>query len=406
MEPPTVPDDRDPPSAPAAPLPIVPGSTDRQRLTRRVKALAVEHGLTISGVTTAEAFPKVDAMLQRHIAAGHTRGLDWFTPGRAHFSSDPRNLMSSVRSILAVGVAYWTVDPGPPPDDRPRGRIARYAWGVDYHDLLKSRMTDLQAAIGDLLERPVDGRRLVDTARIVDRAVAARAGLGWYGKNACIIVPGRGSWVLLGELLLDVELEPDSPLEKDCGRCHICLNHCPTAAIVAPYTIDTPRCLSFQTIEQRGAIPREIRPLLGNWVFGCDVCQDVCPYTKAAAPVTDGAFRPRNIDNAYPSLHRLLALNDAAFRDLYRGTPVTRAKRRGLGRNAAVALGNVGTRDDVPYLADALASHDEPLVRGHAAWALGRLGGPAARTALDRAGGREPDSFVAEELALAQEEAP
>jgi epoxyqueuosine reductase len=231
--------------------------------------------------------------------------------------------------------------------------------------------------------------------------VAARAGLGWYGKHACLIVPGHGSWVLLGELVLDFDLEPDSPLAKDCGRCAICLDRCPTGAIVAPYTIDTPRCLSFQTIEQRGAIPRELRSYLGDWVFGCDVCQEVCPYTRAALPELDSAFLPRTVDNAYPSLPRLLAMNEDEFRATYRGTPVVRAKRRGIARNAAVALGNIGTEDDVPALAGALASHDEPLVRGHAAWALGRIDGARARDALDRFRTGEADPTVRAEIETA-----
>lgn len=388
------------------PLTVSPRPSERQRLTEQIKRLAAEHGLSMAAVTTADGFPALDAVLHQRIAAGHTRGLDWFTSERAAFSTEPRNLQPTARSILAVGVAYWSVDPGPPRDGVPRGRIARYAWGVDYHDLLKRRMTALHDAVEDLVGRPVDGRRLVDTARIVDRAVAARAGLGWYGKNACIIVPGRGSWVLLGELLLDLELEPDPPLDKTCGRCRICLDRCPTAAIVAPYTIDTPRCLSFQTIEQRGAIPLEIRPLLGNWVFGCDVCQDVCPYTNAAKPEPEPAFRPRSPENAYPSLRWLLTMSEDEFRETFRGTAVKRAKRRGLARNAAVALGNIGTEDDVTPLAGALFAHDEPLVRGHAAWALGRLGATKARAALDRAASQERDPFVRGEIRVALAGAP
>jgi epoxyqueuosine reductase len=355
-------------------------------------------------VTTADAFPSLADFLERHVAAGRVAGLDWFTPERARFSCNPRNLHPSAVSILAVGVAYWSLDDGGKPDDGvPRGRIARYAWGVDYHDLLKARMRALHRDIETLVGRPIEARHLVDTARIVDRAIAARAGLGWYGKHTCLIVPGHGSGVLLGELLLDIGLEPDPPLTKDCGRCRICLDRCPTGAIVAPYTVDTPRCLSFQTIEQKGAIPQELRPLLGDWVFGCDVCQEVCPYTKARTAEPDPAFRPKTVANAYPSLRRLLSMTDEEFRATYRGTPVTRAKRRGLARNAAVALGNVGTVEDVPVLARALAEHDEPLVRGHAAWALGRLGGRAARAELDRRRAVEPDPAAGAEIAAALE---
>lgn len=386
--------------APIQLQPVVPN--ERQTLTRRVKALAASHGLSVSAVTTADAFPEVAEHLERHIAAGRIAGLDWFTPERARFSSSPINLQVTARSILSVGVAYWVEDDGKPADGVPRGRISRYARGLDYHKVLKQRMRALHTEMEAETGQPIEARFLVDTARIVDRAVAARAGLGWYGKHSCLIVPGHGSWVLLGEMLLDIELEPDVPLTQNCGRCSICLDRCPTGAIVAPYTIDTPTCLSFQTIEQRGAIPRELRSAMGDWVFGCDVCQDVCPYTKAAQLADEPEFRPARIENAYPSLHWLLQMDEKAFRSVYRGTPVLRAKRRGLARNAAVALGNAGQEADVPTLISALRHHDEPLVRGHAAWSLGRIGGRDAREAIEATRLTEPDQFVLAEVNAAR----
>jgi epoxyqueuosine reductase len=386
----------------ASPTPIQPMlPSPRAALTARVKMLAAEHGLTVSAVTTADAFPGLAEHLEAHVAEGKMAGLDWFTPERARFSADPRNLHPTARSILSVGVAYWSVDPGRPDDSVPRGRISRYAWGIDYHKLVKRRLKALHGAIEKEVGHAVEARQLVDTARINERAVAARAGLGWLGKHGGVIVPGHGSWVLLGELVLDLDLEPDEPISKNCGRCMICMDQCPTGAIVSPGVIDAPKCLSFQTIENRGAIPRAIRPLLGDWVYGCDVCQEVCPYTKAARPEPDPAFLPKSPDNAYPSLRWLLAMTQDEFGETYFGTPVPRTKRRGLARNAAVALGNTGTRDDVPFLAEALAGHDEPLVRGHAAWALGRLGGGAARQALDRARSSDPDDGVRAEAEMA-----
>jgi epoxyqueuosine reductase len=379
--------------------------TARQQLTSRVKSLALTHGLSVSAVTSAEAFPEVFRILRDRIEAGHLAGMDWFTTERAAASCDPKTLMDNPLSILSVGVAYWGSDDGKPEDGVPRGRISRYARGIDYHQILQERMRALHTAIEEMAGQPIVARFLTDHARIVDRAVAARAGLGWYGKNACIIVPGHGSRVMLGELLLDLDLEPDAPLTKDCGRCGICLDRCPTGAIVAPYTIHTPSCISFQTIEQRGAIPRELRPHLGDWVFGCDVCQEVCPYTRAAAAEPDPAFLPRHVENAYPSLYRLLEMSTRTFRELYRGTAVMRTRRAGLARNAAVALGNIGTEDDVPPLARAVLGHDLALVRGHAAWALGRIGGGHARRALDRAWERERDAEARAEIALALEEA-
>lgn len=388
------------------PLPLIPTPTRRQQLTRRVKQRAREAGLTVAAITTADTFPETLAVLKERIAAGYLDGLDWFTEERAEASCDPRLLMERVGSIVSVGIAYWGMEPGKPQDGVPRGRISRYARGADYHKLLPDRLRSLHAMIEADVGHAVEARFLTDHARIVDRAVAARAGLGWYGKNACIIVPGHGSWLMLGELLLDLDLEPDAPLDRDCGRCQICLDRCPTGAIVAPYTIDAPACLSYQTIENQGAIPRHLRPQLGDWVFGCDICQEVCPYTGAAQDAPDPAFLPRDVENAYPSLHALLAMSAHTFRQRYRGTAVLRAKRAGLARNAAVALGNIGTEADARPLITALLGHDAPLVRGHVAWALGRIGGATALAGLDVAWRRERDHDVRAEIALALEGAP
>jgi epoxyqueuosine reductase len=393
------------PRASSSPLSLHPPPTARQRLTRQVKQLALEHGLTVSAVTSAAAFPDVLPILLERIAAGHLAGLDWFTPERAAASCDPRTLLDEPVSILSVGIAYWGDEWEKPDDGVPRGRISRYARGVDYHEILPRRMRALHAALETMTGETIDCRFLTDHARIVDRAVAARAGLGWYGKNACIIVPGHGSWVMLGEMLMGLDLEPDEPLDHNCGHCHICLDRCPTGAIVAPYTIHAPACLSFQTIEQQGAIPREIRPHMGDWVFGCDVCQEVCPYTNAAAKAADPEFLPPSIEHAYPALHGLLAMSHRTFRARYRGTAIARAKRSGLARNAAVALGNIGTEEDVPSLGNVVLGHDLALVRGHAAWALGRIGGARGRRFLDLARSRERDPEARVEIELALDEA-
>src|SRR5829696_8998584 len=337
-------------------LQISPPRSTASRLTSIVKALAAREGLGVAAITSADPFDGLADHLEAHIDQGHMRGFDWFTAERARFSTRPRNLQPTARSILSVGIPYWNGQLEKP-DDVPRGRISRYAWGGDYHDVLKRRMRNLHAALEREVGRAVESRFLVDTARIVDRAAAARAGLGWYGKNSCLIVPGHGSWVMLGNMLLDFELEPDAPIDKNCGRCSICIDRCPTGAIVAPYTIDSPRCISFQTIEQRGAIAHELRPHLSDWVFGCDICQEVCPYTGAAAVTNDPDFSPPSIERAFPRLDRLLLMSEQEFRAHFRGTAVLRTKRRGLARNAAVALGNVGTPDDLPGLVSALEKH-------------------------------------------------
>ncbi len=382
----------------ASPLTIHhPRQTERQALTARIKYLAARNGLAVSAVTTAEPFPDVADHLEAHIDAGHVEGMDWFTHERARVSTDIRNLHPTARSIISFGLAYWS-GPAEKPDDIPRGRISRYAWGRDYHRVLKRRMKALRADMTELLGRDLDVRMLVDTARVVERAVAARAGLGWYGKNANLIVPGRGSWVLLGEMVTDLDLEPDEPLDRNCGKCTICIDNCPTGAIVEPYTIHAPSCISYLTIELRDAIPHELRPRIGDWVYGCDVCQDVCPYTGAAEVVNDPDMQPKSIANAFPSLHWLLRMTQDEFGEHYFGTPVPRTKRRGLARNAAVALGNTGTDADLPVLTEAMTGHDEPLVRGHAAWAIGQIGGSAAKSALDRARSSDPDDTVLAEI--------
>lgn len=362
-----------------------------------LRDIAAEAGFAVAAVTTADPFPGLQAMLEGHIDAGHLNGLDWYDNARAAVAANPRSLHESAQTVVSLGIPYFSGLPEKPAD-APRGRIARYAWGVDYHRIFRRRLRVFQALLEDRVGRPVESRLLSDTARTVDRAAAVRSGLGWYGKHSCVIVPGYGSWLMLGEAFLDVAIEASPPLDRDCGSCSRCLDACPTGAIVAPYIVDTPRCLSFQTIEQRGAIPRELRTLLGDWVFGCDVCQEVCPYTNAARVVNEPDFTPNSIENAFPRLEWLLQMTEEQFRAVYAGTAVLRTKRRGLARNAAVALGNHGDPNMVPVLRDALFDHDEPLVRGHAAWALGRIGGSMARSHLDRARRTEIDESAQSQI--------
>ena len=389
----------------SSPLVLTPhtAASPRAQLTARVKRIAARNGLSVTAVASAEPFPELAQSLARHIDAGHIDGLDWFTKERAAFSSDVRNLQPSARSILTVGLSYWTGPSEKPDDGVLRGRISRYAWGKDYHRVIKKRLKALHADLEAELGHEVEARHLVDTARIVERAAAARAGLGWYGKNSCLIVPGHGSWVLLGEMLLDLDLEPDQALDRNCGRCTICIDNCPTGAIVAPYTIHTPSCVSYLTIELREAIPHDLRPKMGDWVYGCDVCQEVCPYTGAAKPAGEDELLPASINNAYPSLQWLLEMTQDEFGATYFGTPVPRTKRRGMARNGAVALGNIGSERDLPVLVRAASEHDEPLVRGHAAWAIGHIGGPDAKKALNHLRRAELQPWVHEEISSALE---
>lgn len=363
-----------------------------------VKELARESGLELSAITGPESFEGLDAHLQDRIDRDHYSGFDWYTRERATFSTNPGNLHENLRSIVAIGLPYYRKFPELPDDGLLRGRISRYAWGADYHKILKRRMKVFLAKLEEHAGRPIEARLLTDTARIVDRAVAARSGLGWYGKHSCVIVPGYSSWVMLGELLLDLELEPDAPLDWNCGSCRICLDRCPTGAIVAPYEVDSNRCISFQTIEQRGVMSMELRHRFRNWVFGCDECQEVCPYTSAAQEFFDKELEPSSLRNIAPELDWLVRMTEEEFRETYRGTPVLRTKRRGLARNAAVALGNAGDDKAIPSLVHAVTQHDESLVRGHAAWALGRYDDAVARRTLENALTIETDDYVCGEI--------
>ncbi len=370
--------------------------------TTDIKSLARAHGFHLARVTTAEPFAGLEPVLNARIAAGHLDGLEWFTPERAHVASAPQRLLPWARSLLVLGVSYYAEAPPLPDDGVLRGRVARYAWGSDYHDLLKAMMRGLIADIEQLAGHPLQAGALVDTARIVDRAAAARAGLGWYGKNTCIIATrDTGSYLFLAEVPLDLDLEPDAPLRKSCGTCAACMVACPTHAIPAAYVLDTPRCISYLTIEHRGSLPVALRSQMGDWVFGCDICQEVCPPNRHVLPLAPPALQPRDAEDAYPALIPLLTMTVKEYRDRFRGRAIKRAKREGLARNAAVALGNSGDRAAVPALMHALREHDAPLVRGHAAWALGHLGGKTAHAALEHCRMVEPNADVRAEITAA-----
>ncbi len=327
---------------------------------------------------------------------------------------DLTGTMETVHSVVVLAQNYYQEDSPGIPGDLSRGVVARYARGEDYHDVLKDRLRELlgwlrQEAPGRGLAENVRGLAYVDTGPILERDLAQRAGLGWFGKNTMILHSRRGSYLFLGLLLLDLPLPADPPFEADrCGTCRACLDSCPTGALLgrdengAP-VMDARRCISYLTIELKGPIPRELRRSLGNRIFGCDICQEVCPWNRRfARPTTEPAYQA-GADTDGPGLMELMGLSEEEFASRFSGSPVKRAKRRGLLRNVAVALGNWGSPEAVPALARAL-DDPEPLIRGHAAWALGRLGLEEAEEANEalRAGlGVEEDPWVIEEFELA-----
>ncbi len=324
-------------------------------------------------------------------------------PDRVARRQDLQLILPGARALVCVGLAYYTGEMPPGiANDPGRGRISNYAWGqVDYHDLMTPRLEALAAWLQAQTAEPVRSRVYVDTGAILERDHAETAGLGFTGKNTMLIAPRSGSWFFLGEILTTLPLVEVSPEQKrpfpTCGRCRRCLDACPTNAFPEPYVLDARRCISYLTIEHKGWIPRELRPLMGNWIYGCDICQEVCPFNRFAAPTAERAFAPVDWESAAPPLPQILALTEAAFQQRFAHSPIRRIKRRGLLRNACVAAGNWGSPTAVPFLTPLLTDPD-PLLRGHAAWALRQIGGHEAETAVARALRQETDPDARAEM--------
>ena len=367
----------------------------------RVKSLALELGFDRVGIADAKPFVRDERASLERTRAGLMDGLPWYTEERVRRMNRPEALLEGARSVISLAISY---DTGQPPDSDDesaplRGKVARYAWGRDYHNVIKSKLRRFVKLLAEETDGALRTRFFVDDGPMNDRAAAERAGVGWFGKNTNILTPTHGSWVFLAQVVTDLQLEPDMPLKKNCGECVRCIPACPTDAIVAPYVIDNRKCISFLTIELRGAIPRNLRPLMGDWVFGCDICQEVCPVNRKALPSREPDFRKRHDFDA-PELIPLLELNDDDFRERFNGSPIRRAKRTGLQRNVCVALGNIGDPAAVPALTRALRAQDA-TVRSHAAWALGRIGGADALDALGDALRSEDDAEVRSEIEAA-----
>ena len=396
-----------------------------QELTEVVRAIAREVGFDDVGITDVR--PSEHAGFYRAwIAAGHHGSMAYLAREDAVASRvDPGGAFPELRSVIVVTLGYAqpvdTTDPS-------SGIIARYALGRDYHKVLKKKLKELLQRIEAEIGRELPlARAYVDTGPVLERELAQRAGLGWHGRSTMLVSPRRGSYFFIGALLTELELTPDPPFERDhCGTCNACVDACPTGALLgrddtgAP-VMDATRCISYLTIENRGAIPRELRPLIGNRIFGCDICQEVCPFNRRfSIRTSEPGFAARGPSEplfgvqlepgesrshpgtASPSLIALLetALDEAAWDSFTRGSAIRRSGRAGFARNVCVGLGNWGSSDAVPVLSRAL-SDPEPLVRAHAAWALGRVGSAEAGAALSAHASMETDACVLEELSAA-----
>ncbi len=370
-------------------------------LTHAIKEQAYRIGFSLVGVTTCDLLSH-GHVFEAWLEQGRHGEMTYLnTPRSRQCRAHPNQVFPECRSVIVLGAPYpapLLMNTNGKSDGLPRGRIAAYAWGEDYHDALPKRLQTLVRFIEVQVGHFIPNRWYTDTGPLLERELAQRGGLGWIGKNTCLINPDKGSYFLLAEILLGMELEPDQPFTADrCGTCRRCITACPTACILPDRTLDARRCISYLTIELKGAIPAELRPLMDGWVFGCDVCQQVCPWNRFAAPKVSPAF-DQPLARLGPALLEELALSPNEFNQKYRHSPLRRAKHRGYLRNIAVALGNLHSSEAVAPLAQALVFDGEPLLRAHAAWALGQIGNKPARQALENAPANENDPLVRLEI--------
>ncbi len=370
--------------------------------SERIKQKAVELGFNMVGITRAEPSPTLDAYFA-WIDAGMHGSMNYMArPDRQARRRDLNVIVPGARSLLIVGMDYASSLQAQFADELAnpaRGRIASYAWSVDYHDIMTPRLEALGAWLRDETGIDSAGRAYVDTGAILERSHAQEAGFGFVGKNTMLIHPRRGSYFFLGEIVTDLEFDAYDSAGRDsmCGSCTRCLTACPTDAFPRPYVLDARRCISYLTIENKGSIPREMRPLMGNWVYGCDVCQDVCPWQRFAPNPTEPEFTSADLERAAPLLHDLLNMDDVAFKTTFADSPILRIKRPRMVRNACIASGNSGDTGLIPTL-ERLLADESPLVRRHAAWAIHRLDAVYAHGLLRQHLATESDAGVHQEI--------
>jgi epoxyqueuosine reductase len=365
---------------------------------RILEERAREAGFDLVGVARAEPLEEGGERLREWQEAGMAADMGYMQRP-VELLSDPRKLQKSARSVVSLGVSYY---PGEHPENTGAGgRVARYAWGRDYHEVIKEKLFRLRTELEEELGVRIKARGFTDAVPLLERSAAQHAGLGFFGRNSCLINGEMGSYFFIADLLVDLELEPDPPGTGTCGRCTRCIDECPTGAIKAPGVVDARLCISYLTIENRGEIPRDLRPLVGDWAFGCDVCQEVCPYNKRKATKSRWPeFSEEAGAGPYLRIEEVLEIRtEEEFERRFAGTPLTRPGRAGILRNCCVAAGNLRLQKAVPSLIECLREDPSPLVRGHAAWALGEIGGAGA--ALREAAEGESDPWCLEEIELA-----
>lgn len=379
----------------------------------RIKLAATELGFSVVGITSAAPLLRDLGVLREWIGAGFAAEMDYMAR-KPELKSHPQELVPYAASVISLAINYYSI--APPFEHVNRyGRVARYAWGRDYHEVVKPRLVQLARNIERILSE--DGARdhargsefkyrcFVDAVPLLERAIAQRAGIGFFGKNTNLLQPRSGSWHFLSELLVNAELPEEGQLSRvSCGSCTRCLDACPTGAFAGPYQLDSRRCISYLTIENKGQIPLSLRAALGEWLFGCDVCQDVCPFNRFSTDTDWAELRPEAGPGPRIDLIEVLSIDTGEkFRSRFSGTALARPKRRGLLRNAAVVAANIGCDAALPALLERIERDPEPLIRQHAIWAAARLDRKMSRRASERAFKNDPDPAVRQEAKAALE---
>lgn len=341
-------------------------------LETRIRSHARALGFDVVGIAPVDVQPEADRFVE-WLQAGYAGEMEYLhrqMPARM----EPRQILPDAASVIVAGVSYNTAAPtSDQVKDPRRGWISRYAWGADYHEVMQQQLEKLDSFIKELAGEHYQSRFYVDTGPVLDRVFARHAGLGWFGKNTNLLNQKFGSWIFIGEIITNLTLQVDQPVPDRCGRCHACMDACPTGAFVAPYVLDARRCISYLTIELRGAIPADLRERIGQHVFGCDICQEVCPWNRKAAVTSEPAFAPRP-GNLAPDLVELAQLDDAEFRQRFQHSAVRRAKRHGILRNILVAMGNSRNTGFLPFLRDFLEGvtgdplSQDDMLREHGRW--------------------------------------
>ena len=367
----------------------------KSQITDSIKDYAYSIGFDLVGISTPDTYPD-NEFYKEWLEKGYA-GEMGYLERNSFKKDDPNEVLPNIKSLITCAINYNTDKPySTEAQDPEKGWVARYAWGEDYHNVVGEMLEKLKAYIETLFDENINAKTYVDTGPVLEKVHAKNSGVGWIGKNTCLINQEIGSWLFLGEVLTDVELEYDNSVPDRCGSCTKCIDACPTEAITEPYVLDSRKCISYLTIELKGSVPNDLREGMENNIFGCDICQDVCPWNKKA-PITD-LVNFQAIKEIYnPRLKKLLKLDKEGFRELFKNSPIKRSKRRGLIRNVLVAAANSKDKKFVSEI-ETLTYDEEPLVRAHAVWALWKIEGEESLSKLNELYETETDEVVLKEL--------